>query len=126
MTHRFIKAEVKHRRAASSQMRQKLSDVLTARFAAGVPAHTEETRKARALRSTRRKQRAAKPFTALDKQHIVAWYMAGRSMCFIARKMGTGERPNMPGHPRLSRIRTVLLRCKVLTPTTRQVRRKAA
>jgi len=55
----------------------------------------------------------------LPEKKIVSWYLAGLSMCEIARRVGTGERPCGGRAPRIGRIRTVLIRAGVYVKPVR-------
>ena len=75
---------------------------------------TESAAKAEALRKRAYKQ------LVLPAKKIVAWYQAGRPLCVIARRVGTGTRPSSNGKiPRIGRIRRLLIRAGVYKKPSR-------
>jgi hypothetical protein len=58
------------------------------------------------------KKRAYKQLI-LPETEIVAWYKSGMGLSAIARKVGTGTRPDSSSTPRIARIRAVLERAGV-------------
>lgn len=74
--------------------------------------HNDSRLSAQALAAPKRPVARAKPLQ-LPEKLIVKLYRQGWTVSAIAQKVGTGERPDGSGHPRINRIRRLLMNAGV-------------